>query len=399
MLTMHKNKISLPWISSVLFALALGMLSVTVFAKPALDIKFATETLTSDLKKPWGVAAIADKGFLITERDGAVRFWNNKTQSLSTANKQFVDRVYESGQGGMLDVIAHPDFAQNNKVYFTYSAGHRFSNGTTLASALLNIKGNEIEFSDIKVLFRPRPMKAATYHFAGRMVFLPDNTLVFGIGDGYSYMDDAQELNSHLGKIIRLNDDGSVPKDNPFVSNKNALPEIYSLGHRNPQGLYYDAERKLLFSNEHGPKGGDEINIIEPKLNYGWPEITYGIDYTGFEITPHKTKPGLESPLVDWTPSIAPSSILSYQGKEFPELNGILLNTALKYRELRAVKLKKDKSLIQDKSNTSHSGYTLEYQQTFLKDMNERLRDIELDAQGRILLLTDSGKLIRLSKK
>jgi aldose sugar dehydrogenase len=266
-----------------------------------------------------------------------------------------------------------------------------------------------IQFEDIKILFRANPMKAATYHFAGRLAFLADKTIVFGVGDGYSYMDDAQDLSSHLGKIIRLNDDGSVPKDNPYVGVKNALPEIYSYGHRNPQGLFYDVEQNVLFSNEHGPKGGDEVNIIKPKLNYGWPEITYGIDYTGFEITPHQTKPGMETPLVNWTPSIAPSSIIVYRGQAFPKLNGLLLNTALKYREIRVVKLgkaqanqaqsKNGKTLIENKSNLSHSNYTLITQKTLLKDKNERLRDIAIDNSGLIYLITDSGKLLQINPK
>lgn len=372
------------------------------------------------LHKPWGIAALPNERFIITERNGALRIWDNQTSTMSNANKQLEDSVYESGQGGMLDVIAHPKFAENHWVYVTFASGHKFSNGTTLVRAKIVLNESQpsnnksskafgFELTDIKILFRATPQKAATYHFAGRMAFLPDQTLVFGVGDGYSYMDDAQKLDSHLGKIIRLNDDGSVPADNPFIKTKGALPEIYSYGHRNPQGLFYDDQRELLFSNEHGPKGGDEINIIKPKLNYGWPKITYGIDYTGFEITPHHQMKGLESPLVNWTPSIAPGSMLVYSGKEFPEFKGQLVNTALKYREMRVVALKpsensNSKGSAENVGKTgelvskSHSGLMLDSEQTFLKSFDERLRDITEDTQGRLLLLTDSGKLIRLSK-
>ncbi|WP_196492445.1 PQQ-dependent sugar dehydrogenase [Psychrosphaera haliotis] len=374
--------------------------------------------LFDGLHKPWGIAALPNERFIITERNGALRIWDNQTSTMSNANKQLEESVYESGQGGMLDVIAHPKFAENHWVYVTFASGHKFSNGTTLVRAKIvfnqsqpsNNKSSKpfgFELTDIKFLFRASPQKAATYHFAGRMAFLPDQTLVFGVGDGYSYMDDAQKLDSHLGKIIRLNDDGSVPADNPFINTKGALPEIYSYGHRNPQGLFYDNQRKLLFSNEHGPKGGDEINIIKPKLNYGWPKITYGIDYTGFEITPHHQMQGLESPLVNWTPSIAPGSMLVYSGEEFPEFKGQLVNTALKYREMRVVSLKpseNSKGIAENVGKSgelvskSHSGLMLDSEQTFLKSFDERLRDITEDKQGRLLLLTDSGKLIRLSK-
>ncbi|GAB2994611.1 PQQ-dependent sugar dehydrogenase [Psychrosphaera aestuarii] len=369
-----------------------------------VDVKLNTTTLYEGLHKPWGIAHLSSELFLITERNGEVRLWNNATGIMSKANSQFTDSVYESGQGGMLDVIAHPDYADNQWVYFTFASGHKFSNGTTLARAKLNIntqpKATNFTFENIEILFRATPQKAATYHFAGRMAFLPDTTLVFGVGDGYSYMDDAQKLDSHLGKILRLKDNGEVPSDNPYIKTDGALPEIYSIGHRNPQGLFYDKHRKLLFSNEHGPKGGDEINIIKPKLNYGWPKITYGIDYSGLEITPHNTMQGLESPLVNWTPSIAPGSLLIYSGEEFPEFKNTLITTALKYQEMRVVKLaEKNESTPESQVSISHSGLELSSEQTYLKNLKERLRDVVEDEQGRLLIVTDSGKLIRLSKQ
>lgn len=371
---------------------------------PAVNVKLNATTLFEGLHKPWGIAHLSSELFLITERNGDVRLWNNATGIMSAANRQFSDSVYESGQGGMLDVIAHPDYAENQWVYFTFASGHKFSNGTTLARAKLNIsqksKTASFTFENIEILFRATPQKAATYHFAGRMAFLPDSTLVFGVGDGYSYMDDAQKLDSHLGKIIRLKDNGEVPSDNPYIKMEGALPEIYSIGHRNPQGLFYDKDRKLLFSNEHGPKGGDEINIIKPKLNYGWPKITYGIDYSGLEITPHKTMSGLESPLVNWTPSIAPGSLLVYSGSEFPEFQNKLINTALKYQEMRVVALRNtDENKSESNDSKSHSGLELLSERTYLKNLKERLRDIVEDEQGRLLIVTDSGKLVRLSKQ
>ena len=389
--------------------------SVSTFASEAnasyqLDWTFSTSTVASDLHKPWGIAALDDDLFLITERDGKVRLWDNKNNTMSPADETFTDFVFESGQGGMLDVLAHPNFAENNLVYLTYSAGHRLKNATRLSTAEVVLQKDDngmvtsFSLKNKRDIFTAQPFKAATYHFAGRLVFMPDGTLVFGVGDGYTHMDKAQTLDNHFGKVIRINDDGSVPADNPYVEmakkDDTIKPEIYSYGHRNPQGMYYDASRSVLFSNEHGPKGGDEINIIKPELNYGWPKITYGIDYSGSEITPHSALPEMQQPLVNWTPSIAPSSMLVYEGDLFPALKGKLVNTSLKFQEIRVVELK-------DKAKAAKKPVQQDYakgpwqpanQWTFFKDQGERLRDIVETASGQLLIVTDSGKLIRLDK-
>lgn len=375
-----------------------------------LDWTFTASTVASNLHKPWGIAALNDDLFLITERDGKVRLWDNKNNKLSSADEMFTDFVFESGQGGMLDVLAHPNFAENNLVYLTYSAGHRLKNATRLSTAEVVIEkdgsGNVTGFSlkNKRDIFTAQPFKAATYHYAGRLVFMPDGTLVFGVGDGYTHMDKAQTLDNHFGKVVRINDDGSVPADNPYVEmakkDDTIKPEIYSYGHRNPQGMYYDSSRNALFSNEHGPKGGDEINIIKPELNYGWPKITYGIDYSGSEITPHNALPEMQQPLVNWTPSIAPSSMLVYEGDLFPALKGKLVNTSLKFQEIRVVELN-------DKAKAAKKPVQQDYakgpwqpanQWTFFKDKGERLRDIVETSSGQLLMVTDSGKLIRLDK-
>jgi glucose/arabinose dehydrogenase len=374
----------------------------------AIEFTFKTTTLVSGLQKPWGMTTLPNGDLVITERNGQLRRWNGKSLSAKLVG---LPEVLYIGQGGLLDVKAHPDFANNHWLYFTYSASRPLpqssspsqtdvnlqqssnsqksnKNGTHLARAKL--VGNTL--SQIEVLFSPRFMKSGGYHFAGRIEFLPDNTLIFGVGDGYSYKDHAQDLTSDLGKLIRLKDDGSIPTDNPFVKKANRNSEIYSYGHRNPQGLSFDVKRNILFSNEHGPKGGDEVNIIKPSLNYGWPEITYGVDYSGEIISEDSSKEGMQQPLVNWTPSIAPSSILVYYGKAFPQLNGHLLNTTLKYQELRLVEL----------ANTGDASgeapVKVVSQSSYLKNLGERFRDIELDKQGNIYLLTDSGKLIKLER-
>lgn len=360
---------------------------VTTFnLNAAVAFEFKTTTEVTGLNKPWGMTMLPNGDVIITERNGQLRRWNGESLSNPILG---IPEVLDGGQGGMLDVKAHPDFANNQMLYFTYAAGTNSQNGTHLARAKLTYN----VLSNVEVLFKPSFLKRSSYHFAGRIEFLSDDTLVFGVGDGYSYKEHAQDLTSHLGKLIRLNDDGTIPSDNPFIKQKDAQPEIYTYGHRNPQGLAFDIKRNILFSNEHGPKGGDEVNIIKPSLNYGWPEITYGVDYSGEIISKYWSKPNMQQPLVNWTPSIAPSSVVVYYGKAFPALNGHLLNTALKFQELRLVELtnsviKNGVSEVQIMSET-----------TYLKELKERFRDIDLDNEGNIYLLTDSGKLIKLEPK
>jgi len=356
--------------------LLLLLVNVTALAETKLKV---TE-LANGLARPWAVAQLPDGSLLITERKGQLRWFNNGALSGAING---LPRVYNAGQGGMLDVKPHPDFVNNNLIYFTYGKGNDKNNATYLGKA----KFKDGQLTEVSELFKAEPNKENAYHYSGRLEFLPDGTLVFAVGDGYFYKDKAQELDNHFGKVIRLNDDGSVPANNPFVGQANVKPEIYSYGHRNPQGMFYDVERKLLFSNEHGPKGGDEINVITPALNYGWPAITYGVDYSGDIISELTHKEGMEQPLLQWTPSIAPSSLLVYYGREFPEFNGDILTTTLKYQELRLVELSGDKNKIEVKG-----------QKTFLKNEYGRLRDIEIGKAGELYLVTDAGLLLKLTK-
>ncbi|MBU2880986.1 PQQ-dependent sugar dehydrogenase [Psychrosphaera sp. B3R10] len=357
----------------------LSMLAVVSFYSHA-EFDFKVDVLADDLQRPWGISHIGSGKMLITERDGDVRLYDGKTMLPAL---QGLPSVYNVGQGGLLDVYAHPNYASNKYVYFTFGEGTATKNYTKL----IRTKFTGSEFVDVKTLFMASPTKKQALHYAGRISFLADNSMVFGVGDGYLYKEQAQELNSHLGKIIRLYDDGSIPADNPFIGKKKTLHEIYSYGHRNPQGMFFDNKRKILFSNEHGPKGGDEINIIQAGKNYGWPAITYGVDYSGDIISDLTHKAGMEQPLLQWTPSIAPSSMLVYYGAMFPDLNGHILATALKFTQMRVVRL-----------NDKNGQVSVVKQEVYLKDRGERIRDIELDDVGRIYLITDSGKLLRLTK-
>ena len=358
-----------------------GLLLILLLTTNAVLAKtnFAVTELANGLERPWAVTQLPNGSLMITERNGQLRHWHNGQLSKPIKG---LPAVYNAGQGGMLDVKAHPNFEIQPWLYFTYAKGDSSNNATYLARA----KWQNGKLSEFSQLFKAAPEKKGAYHFSGRIEFLPDGSLVFAVGDGYSYMDEAQSLKNHFGKIVRLNADGTVPNDNPFVDVNNAKDEIYTWGHRNPQGMYYDKKRQILFSNEHGPKGGDEINIIKPSFNYGWPDITYGIDYSGDIISELTHKDGMQQPLLQWTPSIAPSSLLVYYGNEFPELNGHILTTTLKYQELRLVKLSKGTEPL-----------TVEGQESYLKNEYGRLRDIEIGHNGELFVVTDGGLLLQLN--
>ncbi|WP_207626716.1 PQQ-dependent sugar dehydrogenase [Parendozoicomonas haliclonae] len=337
--------------------------------------EFKVDEVANELSHPWSLAELPDGQLLVTERSGELkRISKGQVQTIED-----VPEVYFAGQGGLLDIKLHPQFAQNGWIYLSYAHGTLSDNALSLMRAKLNNNA----LTEQQILFTAAPSKDTPVHYAGRIAFMPDNTLLLAIGDGFDYREHAQKKDSLLGKIIRLNDDGSIPSDNPYLSDTEARGELYSIGHRNPQGLVYDKQRNIVLSNEHGPAGGDEINIIQPGKNYGWPVITYGRDYSGASITPFTEYPGMEQPLVNWTPSIAPSSMVVYYGDMFPEFHGDLLNTTLKNRELRWVHMENNKP----GKETS-----------LLKHLKERLRHIEVAKDGSLYLLTDSGKVLRVHR-
>ena len=350
--------------------------------QPKPDLKeistsdLSIETVVTNLESPWSVAEIAS-GYLITERDGTLYkiSGNEKTEITGLPEDIFV-----SGQGGLLEVMPAPDFAQSKELYMSYAYGNSDANGTALLRAELN--GNKLVSQ--AVIFRASPPKAAASHFGGRIVFLPDDTLVLTLGDGFAYREEAQNVNSHLGKIVRLTRDGETPKDNPKLEGK---PRIYSYGHRNVQGLAYDVATGDLWEHEHGPRGGDELNLINPGNNYGWPIATTGLDYNGAKISPFKNYKGMTPPAHDWVPSIAPSGLAIYRGDMFPQWNGDALVGGLMSRDIRLIDLVNGKSM----------GET-----SVLSDLDERVRDVRVARDGAILILTDdpeNGKLLRVTPK
>jgi glucose/arabinose dehydrogenase len=352
------------------------VLLLTGSAASARD--YQIETVTDGLSWPWSLSFLPDGRLLVTERGGRLRIIEDG-RLLDEAVEGLPD-VYARSQGGLFEALPHPDFASNGLIYLSYAQGTPEANTTRVARARLDGR----TLFDLEVLFTAEPRKNTPVHYGGRMAWLPDRTLVIGLGDGFDFREAAQRRDNHLGSLVRIRDDGSVPDDNPFVGDDDALPEIWSYGHRNVQGLAWDAERAVLWQHEHGPRGGDEINRIEPGGNYGWPIATRGIDYSGAMISPYTERPGMIDPLLVWTPSIAPAGLAVYRGDAFVDWNGDLLLSALAARHLRRIEL---------------DGARVVEQHLLLDELGERLRDVRVGPDGLVYVLTDAadGRLLRLS--
>ncbi|MCL6415288.1 PQQ-dependent sugar dehydrogenase [Aestuariirhabdus sp. Z084] len=348
-------------------------------AVAADKVGYELQVVADGLNHPWSLSFLPGGSMLVTERPGQLQLISAEGQVSPVSG---VPEVFHRSQGGLFEAVPHPDYAINKLVYLTYAWGDGSANATRLARARL--EGNALK--GLEVLFTVAPLKDTPVHYGGRMAFMPDGTLLLTTGDGFDYREASQKLDSLLGKVVRLNDDGSIPADNPFVGQAGARPEIYSYGHRNPQGLLYDEDSGTVYLHEHGPKGGDEINIIEPGNNYGWPVITYGRDYSGASISPYTEYEGMEQPLLHWTPSIAPSGMALYRGKDFPQWQGNLLAGALAARQVRSVEL--DQGQVVD-------------QQVLFDELGERVRDVRTSPEGDLYLLIDSnnGALYRVVPK
>ncbi|TVP79549.1 PQQ-dependent sugar dehydrogenase [Thioalkalivibrio sp.] len=339
---------------------------------------YRIETLASGLEHPWSLAFLPDGRILVTERAGRLRVIEEgrlREEPVSGVPDSFV-----RSQGGLFEVLPDPDFAANGLIYLSQAYGTAAANTTRLLRGRLD----GMTLADVEVLFEARPTRSTPVHFGGRMAFLADGTLVLGLGDGFDDREDAQRLDSHTGSIVRLHPNGRVPADNPFVGRAGVLPEIYSYGHRNVQGLFPDAGNNVLWSHEHGPRGGDELNIIEPGVNYGWPVVSHGIDYSGARITPHTSLPGMRDPVRHWTPAIAPSGMTLYQGDLFPEWRGSLFISSLVQRQVRRLTL---------------DGTEIEDEEILFEEIGERLRDIRSGPDGALYLLTDKpdGRVLRVT--
>ena len=353
-----------------LWAIAAMMTAVT--GAQATD--YALTTIASKLDRPWSVVQLPDKSFLVAQRGGELL---RVARDGSTTEISGVPPTYVAGQGGFFDVVLHPDFAENQVIYLSYAHGTPDANGTAITRGRL--EGSVL--ADSRQILLVKSLKGTAQHYGGRMLFLPDGTLLLSTGDGFDYREKSQDLGSELGKVLRINDDGTVPQDNPFSDG--AGERIWSYGHRNPQGLVVDSEG-TVYLHEHGPRGGDEINTLEPGKNYGWPAITHGVNYSGARVSPFTAAEGMEQPLVYWVPSIAPSGMAWYDGDAFPGWRGDLFVGALVDREVRRIDLEQG---------------AVVKQEALFSELEERIRDVRVGSDGYLYLLTDGdqGRLIRVT--
>ena len=327
--------------------------------------------LATGLDKPWSLAELPDQqGFLVTEKSGQLlKLGADGAVSVVTGTPE----VYFKSQGGLLDVIIDPAFSSNQRVFLSYAAGDGDSNRTTVASARLTDQG----LQDLTVILEVNPAKAKAAHYGGKLAFLPDGSLLVSVGEGFEYREQAQALDSELGKLLRIHPDGAAPSDNPFPEK---APRVYSYGHRNPQGLAVDPLTGTLWMTEHGPKGGDELNRIEPGNNYGWPAITYGVDYSGAIISPYTEADGMEQPVVHWVPSIALSGLAVYRSEAFPLWDGSLLIGALKDQKLYRL-------------TPNDTGFD---QSEPFPDVTGRIRDVRVLSDGSIAAVSDEGSVYHI---
>lgn len=364
---------------AVLRAMMAVLLLMLGAAATSREIPLRVEVMASGLNHPWSLAFLPDGSALVTERNGMLkRIVNGKLLPIGG-----VPKVFEAEQGGLFDVVLHPNFASNQLIYLSYSYGTNKANGTRIARARLD----GAMLRDVTPIYTATPLKRGPVHFGGRMLFLPDGSLLLTTGDGFDFREQAQRLSSPLGKIMRLTADGAVPRDNPFITVADAQSATWTLGHRNPQGLAFDSVRQIVFAHEHGPRGGDEVNIIAGGANYGWPVATFGKDYSGATVSPYTRYKGMTAPLLYWTPSIAPSGMAVYRGIMFSEWQGDLLVGALVDREVRRVHLSRD-------------GRTVVRQESLLKNVEQRIRDVRVAPDGAIWVTTDDpgGKVLRVSR-
>jgi aldose sugar dehydrogenase len=342
-------------------------------------------TIVQGLERPWSMVWLPDGAILITEKAGRLRIVRNGR--LDPTPIAGVPTVLTTGQAGLLDITRHPQFTQNRWVYLTYAHGTMQANRTRVARAVFDGK----TLRDWQVIFEVSPVKSGGQHFGSRLLWLPDGTLLVAIGDGGNpplqlagelIRKQAQNLRSHLGKIVRINADGSIPRDNPWVGQNNADPAIWSYGHRNIQGLAFDPTTQRVWVTEHGARGGDELNLGAAGQNYGWPVVTYSQEYAGGEITRERSRPGMVDPKVVWTPAIAPSGLAIYRGDRLPNWTGNLFAGGLVSQDVRRIEL--------DAAGNVRSQQAIA--------IGQRVRDVRQGPDGLLYILTDeaNGQLLRL---
>ncbi|MDG3064605.1 PQQ-dependent sugar dehydrogenase [Thauera mechernichensis] len=359
------------------------LLSGTTFAR---DVVVRTETgnvkvteFATGLDTPWSIAFLPDGRMLVTERPGRMRVVG--TDGSLSAPIAGVPAVHARGQGGLLDVVPSPSFAQDGLIVFSYAEPTQRGARTAVARARLDLE--RLELREVQRIFAQNEDPSGNQHFGSRLVFAADGTLFVTLGDRGGARERAQALDSHIGKVVRIALDGSVPPDNPFVGRAGVLPEIWSYGHRNIQGAALHPQTGELWTHEHGPQGGDEINRALPGLNYGWPEVTYGREYvTGRKIGQGSSRDDVEPPLLQWTPSIAPSGMSFYTGERFPQWKGNVLVGALRYQLVARLVL---------------DGKEVRHEERLLAELGRRIRDVRQGPDGYVWVVDESeGRILRL---
>jgi aldose sugar dehydrogenase len=340
------------------------------------------ETVASGLSTPWGLAFLPDGRLLVTERPGRLRVVTRNGQLSPPAAG--VPEVWASGQGGLHDVALDKDFAGNATIYLCYAERAGSGGRTAVARGKLN-HAQQPRLSDVKVIFRQEGPLSSGNHYGCRIAQGADGNLFVSLGDHYGPRDEAQNLGNHLGKIIRITPDGAAPRDNPFVGRDGAKPEIWSYGHRNPQSLAMHPTSGKVWEIEHGPRGGDEVNIPEKGKNYGWPVIGYGIDYSGAKIHEGTHKDGMEQPIKYWVPSIAPSGMAFYTADLFPKWRGSLFTGSI--------------NSIKGVVRLTLDGEKVTGEERLLQNLNEQIRDVRQGPDGALWLLTDNtaGRILRVT--
>lgn len=355
-----------------------------VIKKNLTESDLKVETVVTGLDMPWATAFLPDGRLLVTERTGKLRLV--KDGKIDPKEITGLPDLLYKGQGGLLDVVLHPDYAKNGWIYISYSspkaAGEPGDDGGA-NTAMLRAKLKDHALTDIQILFKALPNVKSTPHFGGRIIFDNKGYVFLSLGER-GQMEKAQDLSKDQGKIIRLHEDGKIPTDNPFVKTEGAKPEIWSYGHRNPQGLVINPTTGVIWEHEHGPQGGDELNIIERGKNYGWPLITYGIDYDDSIISKDTARTGLEQPVLYWKPSIAPCGMTFVTSDKFKDWKGDLLVGSLKFNYLQHLVIKGDKVVKKE----------------IIFEKIGRVRDIRQGPDGNIyVVVEDSGSILKISPK
>ncbi|WP_440957906.1 PQQ-dependent sugar dehydrogenase [Oceanicaulis sp. LC35] len=367
--------------TTALASLSLLALSSAAFAQDVVESEqadFIVETVAGGLEFPWSIAFLPSGEMLVTEREGRLRVIDADGLRETPVSGLPEDILIER-QGGLLDVALAPDFADSRTIYFSYAEGTAEANNTALARATLSADLTALD--NVEDIFRVNFEKAGGFHFGGRILFNPDGTLFLTLGEGARYSEESQNPENHLGAVVRLNLDGSIPSDNPVI--ENGAPGVFTYGHRNAQGIARNPATGSIWEMEHGPRGGDEINILQAGTNYGWPEITYGINYDGTIITEEREREGLAQPIWYWNPSIAPSGMTFYTGDRFEHWQGDLFVSALAGSKIERLEIDGDRVISVE---------------PLLEDLGQRFRDVRTAPDGAIYALTDDfeGSVLRL---